>query len=34
MHEDLTVYQALREHILHKEGEITNEIIYMYVGSI
>ncbi len=31
MKEDLVVYTALREHILHKEDEITNEIIYMYV---
>ena len=31
MKEDLTVYQALRAHILQKEGDVTNEVIYMYV---
>lgn len=31
MEEDLSVYVALREHILQKEGQIANETIYMYV---
>lgn len=31
MGENIAVYEALREHILHREDEITNEIIYMYV---
>lgn len=31
MEESLDLYNALREHILHKEDEITNETIYMFV---
>ena len=31
MQEDITVYEALRAHILQKEGQIANETIYMYV---
>lgn len=31
MKESMSVYEALREHILQKECQITNEIIYMYV---
>lgn len=29
--ENIVVYEALREHILHKEDEMTNETIYMFV---
>ncbi len=31
MKENISVYEALREHILHKEDQIANETIYMYV---
>lgn len=31
MKENLVVYSALRDHILHKEDQISNETIYMYV---
>ncbi len=31
MKEDISVYNALREHILHTENQISNETIYMYV---
>ena len=29
--ENLIVYQSIREHILQKETEVTNELTYMYV---
>lgn len=31
VNEDIAEYEALREYILQKEGEIANETIYMYV---
>lgn len=31
MQEDIAVYEALRAHIIEKEGQISNETIYMYV---
>lgn len=31
MGENIVVYEALREHIIHKEDQIDNETIYMYV---